>query len=291
MNGNVPEIRTSFAQVKNVGELTSTQKELIATFVSLLLAEKVGGRTLKEYPLILEDVDLVYCVSLALDCDGVEDCRFYVDKLFAIYKKQEDRRYVAWLQEILGETTEVGLIGDIDKYKAPIDMHRRGGSRDKEWLLEIYNEAQIPKAHRFLYNKQKGERGGRYLEYKERIEQVRMHDAEVLNEQGLDFQTLGETLRKIFRGEDKGFLREDVAIKTASRYLSRIHCPFPHCDFEVYSKDGHPEEYFTLTDSTGRKLEGECIVWHLAKAHRLIRCARVYGDEKITAESLLKFLK
>lgn len=293
MSGNIPGVDLS--AISFTDELTPTQREVIDAIAFSLLADAVGRKKLREHPLVINHRDTLQWISRTFECENSEQHAACVQHLLKTYRRQENRRYLRLLKDICGNAIDIGLAGDIKQYKSAIDAFCDpwcDSDKKKEYaqeqILAVYHEAQVPEAHRFLYAFDGGSK--HHLDIGEHIEQVQEHDAEVLSRRGLTFADLGDILLKIFKGEGADLLSAGTKIELeGSHVLSRIHCPFPYCEHDVYL-DLPVTEHFKLTGSDGSVLQGESLLWHLAQEHRLIRCSRQQG-EKVTAESIVKFLK
>lgn len=278
---------------RNDEPLAEGQEALLGDLLYSVLAPKFGGEHFRKYPHKVRGTEEAFHLYRLLNSGTAQERDFYFDKLCKAYVLQENARYACLLKDLLGDEIDIGLIGDIAEYIKRFNWAHFGpdekcDEESRDDLLTLYKLAQVPFAHRFLFPSSLT--GANYLEFGEHIDVVRGQDMEVLRQRGYDFDSFGDALLRLFRGEDQSMLRDGVSIELSSMNLSRIACPFPHCTFEVYSNEGHPEEYFKLTDADGNTLDGECMLWHSTKAHQLVRCKGVRG-ERVTASSLLRFFK
>lgn len=294
MSGNIPGVDLS--AIGFTDELAPTQREVIGAIAFNLLADAVGRKKLREHPLIIDHRDTLQWISRTFECENSEQHATCVQHLLGTYRRQETRRYLGLLKDICGNAIDIGLIGDIEQYQSAIDAFCDpwcDSDEKKEYaqgqVLAVYHEAQVPEAHRFLYAFDGGSK--HYLEKGEHIDQVQAHDAEVLGRRGLVFSDLGDILLRIFKGDGAGLLGTGTKIELeGSSVLSRMHCPFPYCAHDVYL-DLPATEHFKLTGPDGNVLQGDSLLWHLTLEHRLVRCSRRQEGERVTAESILKFLK
>jgi len=275
----------SFNETNRFENVSPDQLKVFETAAYCILAPKVGVEKYNKFPLRLTPL-----VMQDMYLDGIAG-RDFCERLAIVYNEQEDARYLGWLKEILGERIEEHLIGDIAPYKPYVDMERARaegkGSRLKwdDELFFLYQKAQVPEAHLFLYPSSPQCDG--YLSFAERLAFDRSYDEKLLVAHGLTFAKLGDRLSVLFQDKGHELLRSGVTCLVHAPFARSVGCPFPYCAHEEHDR------YFVLHDpADGKKIRGDCMLAHLVKAHRLIRCrdSRQSG-EGVSANRLLKFLK